>query len=79
MAADESHGTLGKKFTPLNIENVEENRRSYRELLFLSEGMEQYISGVILFDETARQSTKDGKRFVDVLKEKGVAVGIKVD
>lgn len=67
------------QFTPLNIENCEENRRAYRELLFQSEGIENYISGVILFDETARQSTKDGKRFIDLLKEKGIAIGIKVD
>lgn len=63
----------------MNIENVEENRRAYRELLFTSEGMENYISGVILFDETARQSTKDGKKFIDLLLEKGVVPGIKVD
>jgi fructose-bisphosphate aldolase class I len=60
LAADESHGTIGKKvlikfkFLPLNIENIEENRRTYRELLFTTDNLESYISGVILFDETTR-------------------------
>jgi fructose-bisphosphate aldolase class I len=67
------------KFVPLNIENIEENRRTYRELLFSAEGIENYISGVILFDETARQSDKNGKKFIDVLTEKNMVPGIKVD
>jgi len=54
LAADESTGTIGKKFAPLNIENTEENRRAYRELLLTGEGLEKYISGVILFDETTK-------------------------
>lgn len=79
LAADESTGTLGKKFTPLNVENVEPNRQRYRQLLFTTEGLEKFISGVILFDETARQSTQCGKKFVDLLKSKGIVPGIKVD
>jgi fructose-bisphosphate aldolase class I len=54
LAADESTGTIGKKFAGYNIENTEDNRRAYRELLFTTEGLNKYISGVILFDETAR-------------------------
>ncbi len=63
----------------MNIENTEENRRKYRELLFTAEKIEDYISGVILFDETARQSSKDGTRFIDLLHKKGIVAGIKVD
>jgi fructose-bisphosphate aldolase class I len=79
LAADESTGTIGKKFVNINVENVEANRQRYRELLFTTPGIEKFISGVILFDETARQSTKDGKKFVELLKEKGIIPGIKVD
>lgn len=70
---------MGKKFTPLNIENIEENRRAYRELLFTTPGLNQYISGVILFDETARQNDSNGKKFIELLKEKDIVAGIKVD
>lgn len=79
MAADESTGTIGKKFAPLNIENNEENRRAYRELLFTTPGIEKYVSGVILFDETTKHSTKDGKKFMDLLKSLNILAGIKVD
>ena len=79
LAADESTGTIGNRFKGINVENSEENRRAYRELLFLSEGIEEYISGVILYEETLYQSTKDGEKFVDVLKRKGILPGIKVD
>ncbi len=80
LAADESTGTIGKRFANINVENTEENRRLYRQLLFTTDKTyAQNISGVILFDETFRQSTDDGKRFVDVLKEVGVVPGIKVD
>jgi fructose-bisphosphate aldolase class I len=79
LAADESTATIGKKFVTINVENVESNRQRYRELLFTTPGIEKYISGVILFDETARQSTKDGKKFIELLKEKGIISGIKVD
>lgn len=79
LAADESTGTIGKKFVTIDLENNEENRRNYRELLFSTPQLEDYISGVILFDETARQSDKTGKRFIDVLNDKGIVAGIKVD
>ena len=79
LAADESFGTIEKRFTKLGIESTEENRRAYREILFTTAGIEKYISGVILFDETLRQSTAQGKLFVDVLREKGILPGIKVD
>jgi fructose-bisphosphate aldolase, class I len=79
LAADESTGTIGARFSKINVENVEENRRKYRELLFTTPGMEEHISGVIMFEETLYQSTADGKPFVDVLKEKNVIPGIKVD
>lgn len=79
LAADETPQTIGKHFGENGIENIVENRRAYRELLFTAPGMEQYISGVILQDETIHQSTADGKPFANLLVEKGVAVGIKVD
>lgn len=79
LAADESTGTIAKRFEGIKVENTEEHRRAYRELLFTSEGIEKYISGVILFDETVYQKTKDGKRFTELLKEKGILPGIKVD
>lgn len=79
MAADESTGTIGKKFTSIGVENNEANRRAYRELLFTTEHLENYISGVILYSETAKQSTQCGKRFIDVLASKGIVSGIKVD
>ncbi len=79
LAADESTGTIGKKFVNINVENVEANRQRYRELLFTTPGLENFISGVILYDETARQSTKCGKKFVDLLAGKGIIPGIKVD
>jgi fructose-bisphosphate aldolase class I len=79
LAADESTGTIGKRFDAIKLENNEENRRAYRELLFTTPGFEKYISGVILFEETVKQSTKDGKKFMDLLKELGVLPGIKVD
>lgn len=79
LAADESTQTIGKRFDEYNIENTAENRRAYRELLFTAPGMEQFVSGVILFDETIRQTTADGKLFTKLLADKGVMVGIKVD
>jgi len=79
LAADESTGTIAKRFESIKVENVEENRRAYRELLFTAEGIEKYISGVIMYDETIRQSTSDGILFVELLKKKGVITGIKVD
>ena len=60
LAADESTGTIKKRFDKIGVESTEENRRAYRDLLFTTEGVEEFISGVILFDETIRQSTSDG-------------------
>lgn len=79
LAADESLGTIEKRFKKINIESTEENRRAYRELLFTTFGLGDYISGVILFDETIRQSAGDGKSFVEILQAQGVLPGIKVD
>eukprot|EP01035_Chromulina_nebulosa_P019344 gene19344-25209_t len=79
LAADESTGTIGQRFASINVENTEDSRRKYRQLLFKTEGIEQYISGVILFDETLYQKTDEGVPFVDVLKSKGIIPGIKVD
>ncbi|KAL0410060.1 UNVERIFIED_CONTAM: Fructose-bisphosphate aldolase 1, cytoplasmic [Sesamum latifolium] len=77
LAADESTGTIGKRLSSINVENVESNRRALRELLFTAPGALQYLSGVILFEETLYQKTAAGKPFVDVLKEGGVLPGIK--
>ena len=79
LAADESTGTIGKRFAKIEVENNEENRRGYRELLFTTPGFGEYISGVILFDETIRQRASDGHTFVTVLEKQGVLPGIKVD
>src|SRR5213595_1857341 len=79
LAADESTGTIKKRFDSIGIESTEENRRAYRDLLFTTEGVEEYISGVILFDETIRQSSTDGTPFPKLLESKGVIPGIKVD
>ena len=79
LAADESHGTMGKRFGNLGIENTEENRRAYRQMLLTTPGMAEFISGVILFDETLRQRTDDGTPFPELLEGHGVIPGIKVD
>lgn len=80
LAADESVNTCGKRFQEINVENTEENRRKYRELLFSTEGdFSDHISGVILFDETARQLDANGVPFVKLLEKKGIIPGIKVD
>jgi fructose-bisphosphate aldolase class I len=79
LAADESSGTCEKRFKSINVECTEENRRSYRGLLFTTPGAEQFVSGVILFDETIRQKTDDGVAFPAYLAGKGVLPGIKVD
>lgn len=79
LAADESSGTIKKRLDTINVESTEENRRDYRQLLFEAEGIENYISGVILFDETIRQKTNSGKRLAEILSEKGIIPGIKVD
>jgi len=80
LAADESTPTIGKRFASINVESTEENRNAYRDMLFSAEGMENHISGVILFDETLRQSAlADGTPFPELLSSKGVLPGIKVD
>lgn len=79
LAADESTPTIKKRFDTIGVESTEETRRSYRELLFTSEGIEKYIGGVILYEETLRQSTKDGTPFAKLLSSRGITPGIKVD
>jgi fructose-bisphosphate aldolase, class I len=79
LAADESSGTIKKRFDKIGFESTEETRRSYRELLFTTPGMAQSISGVIFYDETLRQKTSGGVRFSDYLTQLGVVPGIKVD
>ena len=79
LAADESTGTIKKRFDAIGVESTEENRRYYRQLLFTAPGMEDFIGGVILYDETLRQSADDGTPFSEVLASKGVVPGIKVD
>jgi len=79
LAADESAGTCEKRFKSVGVECTEENRRAYRGLLFATPGIEQFVSGVILFDETLRQKTSDGAPFAEFLAQKGIVPGIKVD
>jgi len=80
LAADESTGTIGKRLSQIKLENNETNRRNYRELLFTTHGdWQNFISGVILYEETLFQKSSDGTPFVDMLKKKGVIAGIKVD
>jgi fructose-bisphosphate aldolase class I len=79
LAADESFGTIKKRFDSINVTSTEENRRAYRELLFTTPDVEAFISGVILFDETIRQATRDGAPFPQVLARVGIIPGIKVD
>jgi fructose-bisphosphate aldolase class I len=79
LAADESTGTIGKRFEGINVENTEENRRAYRDMLFLTRGLGDHISGVILYDETLRQKSADGTPFVQLLSQNGIFPGIKVD
>jgi fructose-bisphosphate aldolase, class I len=79
LAADESSGTIKKRFDTIGVESTEENRRAYREMLFTAKDLGDHISGVILYDETIRQSAADGRSFVDVLKSAGIIPGIKVD
>ncbi|HWB39094.1 MAG TPA: class I fructose-bisphosphate aldolase [Candidatus Saccharimonadales bacterium] len=79
LAADESSGTIAKRFDSVGQENTEETRRSYRQLLLTAPGIEQYLSGVILYDETIRQATDSGQPFAEALKANGIIPGIKVD
>ena len=79
LAADESTGTIGKRFDQIQVENNEANRRAYRELLFTSPSIEENISGVIMYEETVDQATKDGQNFVELLRSRGIEAGIKLD
>src|SRR5436190_13831971 len=79
LAADESAGTCKKRFDSVSVECTEENRRAYREMLFTAPGISEFVSGVILFDETLRQKTKEGLNFGEYLKKNGIIPGIKVD
>ncbi len=79
LAADESTGTIGKRFDSIGVENLEDNRRDYRELLFRTQGLGKFISGTILYDETIRQSAADGTSLVSIMQGRGIIPGIKVD
>jgi len=79
LAADESFPTIKKRFDSINIESTEEHRRAYRELLFTTDGVEEFIGGVITFDETMRHKTTDGVPFPDYLTSRGIYPGVKVD
>ena len=79
LAADESNPTCGKRFDSIGVESTEENRRDYREMLFRSKGMKENIGGVILFDETIRQSAADGTLLREIILKQGALPGIKVD
>ncbi|MDQ4116392.1 MAG: fructose-bisphosphate aldolase class I, partial [Actinomycetota bacterium] len=79
LAADESTGTITKRFDKVGIESTEDSRRDYRELLVTAPNAGEYISGIILYDETIRQEASDGRPFVEMLDEVGILPGIKVD
>ena len=79
LAADESHATIEKRFQKINLANSETARRDYREMLFAAPGINEYISGVILYDETLRQKAADGTHFVELFNKLGIIPGIKVD
>src|SRR5437870_11939978 len=75
LAADESSGTIEKRLKSISVPSTEENRRAYREVLFTTDGAGEFISGVILFDETIRQKTRDGRTFVEALEQQGIIPG----
>jgi len=79
LAADESTGTIEKRFKGIQVESTEASRRAYRDMLFSAKGLGQHISGVILYDETIRQKSADGTPFVELLAKNGILPGIKVD
>ena len=79
LAADESTGTIGKRLDSIGVENLEDHRRDYRELLFRAPGLGKFISGTILYDETIRQSAADGASLVSIMQGQGIIPGIKVD
>ena len=72
LAADESTGTIGKRFAPINVENSQANRRAYRHLLITTPGLSEYISGCIMFEETLFEKDDSGKNFTAILKENGI-------
>jgi fructose-bisphosphate aldolase class I len=78
LAADESTGTIAKRFASIGVENTESNRQKYRQMLFKADGVENYISGVILYEETLHQKSDEGMVFPELLKSKGILTGIKV-
>src|SRR5437588_12967172 len=79
LAADESSGTIKKRFDAIGVENTEDNRRDYREMMFrTNDAMSKYVSGVILYDETIWQKAKDGTPLVDIIKQAGAIPGIQV-
>jgi fructose-bisphosphate aldolase class I len=79
LAADESSGTIKRRLDSINVPSTEENRRAYREILFTTPGVEKFVSGVILYDETIRQKAQDGTPFAALLAQRGIIPGIKVD
>ena len=79
LAADESDGTIKKRFDSIGLASTEDSRRAYRDMLFTTPGLSEHISGVILFDETIRQSAIDGTAFPELLSQRGIIPGIKVD
>lgn len=79
LAADESTSTIKRRFDGIKLDSTEENRRAYREMLFTAPGAQEYISGVIMYDETLRQKTKNGVPFPSYLAQHGMLPGIKVD
>src|SRR6188508_762337 len=79
LAADESSGTIKKRFDSIDLESTEESRRAYRDMLFTTPALEDFVSGVILYDETLRQASADGTPFAKLLADKGIIPGIKVD
>src|SRR5881397_1320744 len=79
LAADESSGTIEKRLKSIDVTSTEEDRRAYREVLFTTAGAGEFISGAILFNETIRQKTRNGRTFVEALEQQGIIPGIKVD
>ncbi|MFY8206846.1 MAG: class I fructose-bisphosphate aldolase, partial [Arenimonas sp.] len=79
IAIDESNATIKKRFDTVGVENTEENRRAYREMLLTTPGLGEHISGAILYDETLRQKTKAGVPFTKIMMDNGILPGIKVD
>jgi fructose-bisphosphate aldolase class I len=79
LAADESSGTIKKRFDSIKVESTADSRRDYREMLFTTDGCEKFISGVILYDETLRQKAADGTPLVQVLQKKGIVPVFKFD